>query len=610
MTVEATFKQKSFKQKSFKRKELPKNLRDSGKKNSGKKSAQKAAQRSAHQPLHKAPRNFAQKFTRQTARLPVRKAAQTAPVGLSPRAASERFAAPQQTPMLGGVAAEQQEGITQQPSKHIAERSVSGRSARSYNALADTPAKLSGSAGSSVLLASNRAVTPRALPAKTPSPVASSLSLNVLKTVNVGAGLCYKYILVAPRDHAVHLLEVDRSVPDVAVEVVKAEQRYNGLEKLTELARLARCQMPEVVGLVNANLWRAYSNTPIGPTVSGGEPIELSMHKRWSSCFFDREHRMYIDSFSLHATVRIRGDVLPIAWLNRRSHTEGVALYNRYIGSTVPFSASLDVEEIEQQARANAAREGDSTEADISTKEVRRIVEEYRRFNALELPLKKVVAVYLKPPVINEDIPCKVIAVQRGVVAVPQNGIVLSLDDSVRSVPLVGERFTLRVATNVWCDVPFVQAVSGTPRLVRHGVALHEAEQEGVTSNRFVYNRLPRTAVGTNASGSVLLFAVIEGVQRGRSPATLAELAECMRALGAHEALNLDGGGSTGMVLGAGGEVSVLYGSIRKVSVALAVRTREQIPEQDMMQSIPISDAKPAKRSSSSLPAKPARRVR
>ena len=60
----------------------------------------------------------------------------------------------------------------------------------------------------------------------------------------------------------------------------------------------------------------------------------------------------------------------------------------------------------------------------------------------------------------------------------------------------------------------------------------------------------PRTAVGLDAEGRHLLLLVIDGRKSGRSEgATLVELAEWLLHLGAHEALNLDGGGSTTLVL-------------------------------------------------------------
>lgn len=68
--------------------------------------------------------------------------------------------------------------------------------------------------------------------------------------------------------------------------------------------------------------------------------------------------------------------------------------------------------------------------------------------------------------------------------------------------------------------------------------------------------RHPRTAAGVSRDGRYLYFLVIDGRQPARSAgATTAETAVWLAYLGAHEGLNLDGGGSTALVTqGAAGE--------------------------------------------------------
>ncbi|MCF0233494.1 MAG: phosphodiester glycosidase family protein, partial [Thermoguttaceae bacterium] len=60
----------------------------------------------------------------------------------------------------------------------------------------------------------------------------------------------------------------------------------------------------------------------------------------------------------------------------------------------------------------------------------------------------------------------------------------------------------------------------------------------------------PRTAVGCSADGRYVYFVAIDGRQPGYSVgATLAQTAEALKFFGAAEGLNLDGGGSTTMVV-------------------------------------------------------------
>ncbi len=87
--------------------------------------------------------------------------------------------------------------------------------------------------------------------------------------------------------------------------------------------------------------------------------------------------------------------------------------------------------------------------------------------------------------------------------------------------------------------------MGGNPALVRDG-ALMEGDLVGEGG---YYGRNPRTAVGFTADAKALIV-VVDGGQAGFSVGmTLRELAELMRSLGAVEALNLDGGGSTVMTV-------------------------------------------------------------
>jgi hypothetical protein len=124
---------------------------------------------------------------------------------------------------------------------------------------------------------------------------------------------------------------------------------------------------------------------------------------------------------------------------------------------------------------------------------------------------------------------------------------------------------TLRVTTELrdsrGARVPLARgdfAVNGGPMLVRGGKILIDADRDGLVRHQpgadnfffgWVRQRNPRTMVGVDTSGRVLLVAV-DGRQAGRSAGlSILEAARVMRALGAVSAMNLDGGGSTTMVL-------------------------------------------------------------
>ncbi|HEY4303093.1 MAG TPA: phosphodiester glycosidase family protein [Gemmatimonadaceae bacterium] len=90
-------------------------------------------------------------------------------------------------------------------------------------------------------------------------------------------------------------------------------------------------------------------------------------------------------------------------------------------------------------------------------------------------------------------------------------------------------------------------AVAGHPLLIRDSVIAGDVDTNGDTGFR---GRNPRTAVGIARDGRRVLFAVIDGRQKPYSDgSSLRETAAILLALGARDALNLDGGGSSTMVV-------------------------------------------------------------
>lgn len=88
-------------------------------------------------------------------------------------------------------------------------------------------------------------------------------------------------------------------------------------------------------------------------------------------------------------------------------------------------------------------------------------------------------------------------------------------------------------------------AIGGGPVLVHDGRVRVTNDQERMFMGRAVDDLHPRTAMGYTSDGRLLIMAV-EGRRKGVAEGIgLRELAEVFVSLGAREALNLDGGGSS-----------------------------------------------------------------
>jgi hypothetical protein len=101
-------------------------------------------------------------------------------------------------------------------------------------------------------------------------------------------------------------------------------------------------------------------------------------------------------------------------------------------------------------------------------------------------------------------------------------------------------------ALPIWQDVD--QAIGGGPWLVHDGNVFVDGDAERFSPADFVNARHARSAVGIAADGSVL-FVAVDGRKETSRGVTLDEMAAIMKRLGAQEAMNLDGGGSTAMVV-------------------------------------------------------------
>lgn len=96
--------------------------------------------------------------------------------------------------------------------------------------------------------------------------------------------------------------------------------------------------------------------------------------------------------------------------------------------------------------------------------------------------------------------------------------------------------------------------VSAAPVLLRNGRTAIDATTEGVFDPRdlnnysFSANRHGRTIAGVDRGGRLILVTA-DGIPTVSEGLTLTEEAKLMHSLGAVDAMNLDGGGSTSFVV-------------------------------------------------------------
>ena len=381
---------------------------------------------------------------------------------------------------------------------------------------------------------------------------ASPLRWEKLLDTLLADGVRYqRYWVTGAVGQRLHVLRVNLQEPSLELMLIpSAPGQQQGLSEIVRRYDSLNVTRT-VIAAINGYFWNR-RGLPVGITASDGELLQLHRYKRWSAVVGDGRGRLVLDTFLLSVWVRFSGkDRIPLAGVNARQMPDGIVLYTRAAGDTIPRLRSVRVSLFDE----------DNPDS---------LVVETVPADTLEQRLWKLQLRSLREPALNRSVPCQVIGVDSGAVPVPLRGCVLSLGEDI---PLQ-ER--LRIGDTVWIEssvsppVPFAvrHIWSGTPQLLRNGRLSITAEREGTVLWRFLHRRRPRTAIGWNRSREFLLVVVEQG--EGSAGATIPELARLMQRLGAQWALNLDGGSSSGMYVRGGDPI----GNARPVASALAVVQR------------------------------------
>ena len=124
------------------------------------------------------------------------------------------------------------------------------------------------------------------------------------------------------------------------------------------------------------------------------------------------------------------------------------------------------------------------------------------------------------------------------------DGVAWATASKARPVLVLGKKNRAQITTSQNVPAGARQVIAGSDLL------LQNSETALDNATKFAINRHPRTAVGLSNDGKTLVLVVVDGRDaRSALGMTLVELTDLMRALGCSDALNLDGGGSSEMVL-------------------------------------------------------------
>ncbi|MGB9701775.1 MAG: phosphodiester glycosidase family protein [Candidatus Kapaibacteriota bacterium] len=409
----------------------------------------------------------------------------------------------------------------------------------------------------------------------------------ILKQKDFDNGLNYKELLLGNGKQwfKIHLAEIDLNSDNISVFVGKSGNNFNTLESLPSYFNNHNLNNSDSFYIaVNANFWKAYTNSPIGPTIIDGEIIENSQHKNWSSLLFDNNFKPYINNYNIKGVILYNNLQIGIDYVNRRKDSLGISYYNHYAGDTIPYVQNKILGKALDSAYSQWRQElqdmdenEDYTELQFDTTSFINNFIAIEREKQIEKYTPKILVKLIDEPAINTKYRGVITKFSKDVIECPQGSFVLSFGNNfpINMLPFVGDTLSVLFQTNEDKDIQFKNGISGTPRIARNGIAQNESAKEGNRGKRFNYSQLPRTVVGFNKDKTKFYIFTVEGTNSKvkQYGASLNDLVNIVKFLKIYNAMNLDGGGSSTFVF-EGKNVMRNYdpSSSRKLSVILGVK--------------------------------------
>ena len=339
-------------------------------------------------------------------------------------------------------------------------------------------------------------------------------SADTAKVTEIAPGVEHYFIHWRSFPLTINVVEVNLKERGVSLRVVKAMR--NGVETLD--AREKTSQMMEeadndstrAVAAINGGFFDVENGRPMDMQIENGTIAKLpEVFPLRSSFLFTSDKKVVIGRFSLNIRLGLSDTVFHINDLNEVCRRDQTILFDRFYGH----------------------RTGTNLYG---------------------------VGVILRPlsePKVGDALKCVVDTLIKlsGNYKIPKSGFVLVArgDAGVGIGKIVSTRDTVRLIAEFSPKIHGItQALAGWPGIVHDGknVAAAEAHTEEAIA-QLTEERHPRTAIGISKDGTKVLLVVVDGRTKASAGMTLSELANLMIKLGAYNAINMDGGGSSTMAI-------------------------------------------------------------
>jgi len=314
----------------------------------------------------------------------------------------------------------------------------------------------------------------------------------------------FRYLKTGPFD--VHVLEIALHEPSIELE----SYRSQGLAKTSHQSAMNSTAGRKVLAAINADFFSFKTGFPVGNQVSDGKFV-VGVTSQRSHIAFDTGKRPFIEHFRLRGVIVDKDhNSYPLAAVNQS-----------YFGDSASFFTSYWID----SSNANASR-----------------------FNAVLKLISDTWSVGDTMQFIVEHATYP----PQGQVQARQAIVSLAKERAGREFTAnLSVSDTLAVVLDLVPRIPaLAHVLGGGGRLLLDGKAMvmENLEYDKLHSD-FITRRHPRTFVGFNRDSTLLYLCTVDGRQASSLGMNFEEMAEFCRSVGMWNAVNLDGGGSTTMVV-------------------------------------------------------------
>lgn len=332
-------------------------------------------------------------------------------------------------------------------------------------------------------------------------PLQSQINQDTIVHRTVGPGVTYTRIVDSLVPWSIDVLRIEMNNPYIKLETVKALDRMaSGREKTSSMAARRNQAGHQVVGAVNADFFEGTGLT-LNTQIERGEIIKRE--NGWDAFGFNDENKLSMNAPAFTGKfIAKNGLSLNITGINSARDSGKTILYNKFFAN--------------QTGTNNEGTE------------------------VLIRPLNKWW--------MNDTVICIVdsVGVLRGNHSLAAHTVISSHGTGAQFLSqntVKGD--TIKMLLNLLPGLKRLTGmVGGRPAIVINGATANLN-----TGDPFVTARHPRTGVGFNQDSTILYLFTVDGRQAHSKGMNLFEFADLMLSHGIYTGINLDGGGSTAMVV-------------------------------------------------------------